>query len=42
MCESFEIAKLDKLKEEVMRCLVLKQKDVFVNLPPGFGKSMIF
>ena len=25
-----------------MRCLVLKEKDAFINLPTGFGKSMIF
>ena len=42
VCATFGIEKLNKQQEEAIRCVVLEKKDVFVNLPTGFGKSLIF
>ena len=42
VCERFGIQRLNRQKEEAIRSIVLDKKDVFVNLPTGFGKSMIF
>ena len=42
VCSRFNIEKLNKLQEEAMRCIVVDGRDVFVNLPTGFGKSLIF
>ena len=42
VCERFGIQKLNQQQEEAIRCIALENKDVFVNLPTGFGKSMIF
>ena len=42
VCEIFGIQRLNQQQEEAMRSIVLDKKDVFENLPTGFGKSMIF
>ena len=42
VCERFEIQRLNRQQEEAIRSIVLDKKDVFVNLPTGFGKSMTF
>ena len=42
VCERFGIQRLNREQEEAIRSIVLDKKDVFVNLPTGFGKSMIF
>ena len=42
VCERLGIQKLNQQQEEAIRCIVLDNKDVFVNLPTGFGKSVIF
>ena len=39
---SFRVARLNKLQEEALRLVVESKSDVFVNLPTGFGKSVIF
>ena len=42
VCERLGIQRLNRQQEEAIRSIVLDKKDVFVNLPTGFGKSMIF
>jgi len=42
VCGRFGIPNLNKQQEEAIKCIVEHKKDVFVNLPTGFGKSMIF
>ena len=42
VCEVFAIEKLNKHQEDAIKFLVEKKKDVFVNLPTGFGKSLIY
>ena len=42
VCERFEIQRLNRQQGEAIRSIALDKKDVFVNLPTGFGKSMIF
>ena len=39
---SFRVARLNKHQEEALRLVVESKSDVFVNLPTGFGKSVIF
>ena len=42
MCEQFKFSELNKHQKEAIVSAVLKKKDVFVSLPTGFGKSVIF
>ena len=42
VCERFGIQRLNRQQEEAIRSIVLDKKDVFMNLPTGIGKSMIF
>ena len=42
VCNVFGIAKLNKYQEDAIKYVVNEKKDVFVNLPTGFGKSIIF
>ena len=42
MCEQFKFSELNKHQKEAIISAVLKKKDVFVSLPTGFGKSVIF
>ena len=42
VCEVFAIEKLNKHQEDAIKFLVEKKKDVFVNSPTGFGKSLIY
>jgi len=41
-CEQFKFSTLNKHQKEVIISAVLKKKDIFVSLPTGFGKSVIF
>ena len=38
----FAVEKLNKHQEDAIKFLVEKKKDVLVNLPTGFGKSLIY
>ena len=40
--EVFAIETLNKHQEEAIKFVVENKKDVFVNLPTGFGKSLIY
>ena len=40
--EVFGFERLNKHQEEVLRLVVESKSDVFVNLPTGFGKSVVF
>ena len=40
--EVFGFERLNKHQEEALRLVVESKNDVFVNLPTGFGKSVIF
>ena len=40
--EQFKFSELNKHQKEAIISAVLKKKDVFVSLPTGFGKSVIF
>ena len=42
MCEKFRISELNALQREAITHFVLKKTDLFVNLPTGFGKSLIY
>ena len=42
MREQFKFSELNKHQKEAIISAVLKKKDVFVSLPTGFGKSVIF
>ncbi len=42
VCRVFGIAKLSTYQEDAIKYVVNEKKDVFVNLPTGFGKSIIF
>ena len=42
VCEQFKFSELNKHQKEAIISAVLKKKDVFVSLPTGFGKSVIF
>ena len=42
VCVVFAIEKLNKHQEDTIKFVVEKKKDVFVNLPTGFGKSLIY
>ena len=40
--EFFRFERLNKHQEEALRLVVESKSDVFVNLPTGFGKSVVF
>ena len=40
--EVFGFDSLDKQQEEALQSVFESQSDVFVNLPTGFGKSVVF
>ena len=42
VCEQFKFSELNKYQKEAIISAVLKKKDVFVSLPFGFRKSVIF
>ena len=42
VCKQFKFSELNKHQKEAIISAVLKKKDVFVSLPTGFGKSVIF
>ena len=39
---SFGFERLNKHQKEALRFVVESRRDVFVNLPTGFGKSVVF
>ena len=40
--EVFGFERLNKHQEEALRLVVESKRDVFVNLPTGFGKPVVF
>ena len=42
MCETFRISELNAFQREAIVQIVEKKTDVFVNLPTGYGKSLIY
>jgi len=38
---TFKIPELNLHQEQAIRKIILDKKDLFVNLPTGFGKSLI-
>ena len=40
--EFFRFERLNKHQEEALRLVVESKSDIFVNLPTGFGKSVVF
>ena len=42
VCQKFGITELNPLQEEAIASFVINKRDVFVNLPTGFGKSLIY
>ena len=40
--KAFGFERLDKHREEALRLVVESKRDVFVNFPTGFGKSVVF
>lgn len=42
VCQKFGITELNPLQEEAITSFVINKTDVFVNLPTGFGKSLIY
>ena len=42
VCEKHNLKELNKYQREALDQFVLKRRDVFVNLPTGSGKSMIY
>ena len=40
--EVFGFERLNKHQEEALRLVVESKRDVFVNLPTSFGKSVVF
>ncbi|XP_068676508.1 ATP-dependent DNA helicase RecQ-like [Montipora foliosa] len=42
VCEIFRIKKLRSHQEDAINHVVEKKRDVFVNLPTGFGKSLMY
>ena len=42
VCDIFGFEKLNKHQEEAIRQVVELKVDVFVNLPAGYGKSVVF
>ena len=41
VCETFKIVDLNAHQPEAIAYFVDKKKDVFINLPTGFSKSLI-
>ena len=42
VCETFKIVDLNPFQREAMEYFVKKKVEVFVNLPTGYGKSLIY
>ena len=42
VCKVFGISSLNKFQKDAIKCIVDEKRDVFVNVPTGFGKSFIF
>lgn len=42
VCQKFGISELNPLQEKAIASFVINKRDVFVNLPTGFGKSLIY
>ena len=42
VCDVFGFSTLNKYQKNALKFVIEKKKDVFVNLPTGFGKSVIF
>ena len=42
VCDLFGFSKLNKHQEEAIRYVVEMDSDVYVNLPTGYGKSVVF
>ena len=42
MAAKFKISSLNPLQKRAIKVIIDKKKDVFVNLPTGFGKSFIY
>ena len=42
MCEKFGITELNKYQKEAITQIVQRKTDVFINLPTGFRKSLIY
>ena len=42
VCEKFGLTELNKYQKEAILQIVQRKTDVFINLPTGFGKSLIY
>ena len=42
VCDIFGFEKLNKHQEEAIQQIVKMKRDVYVNLPTGYGKSVVF
>ena len=42
VCETFKLSKLSPHQQDAIMQIVEKNTDVFINLPTGFGKSLIY
>ena len=42
VCKVFKIAELNAYQQDAIKHIVEKNTDVFVNLPTGYGKSLIY
>ena len=42
VCQKFTITELNPLQKESIASFVINKTDVFVNLPTGFGKALIY
>ena len=42
VCDIFGFEKLNKHQEEAIQQIVEMKRDVYVNLPTGYGKSVVF
>ena len=42
VCDVFGFSTLNEYQENALKLVIEKKKDVFVNVPTGFGKSVIF
>ena len=42
VCQVFRIETLSRHQEHALNYIAIKKKDLFVNLPTGYGKSLIF
>lgn len=41
-CETFKIQELTPLQKEAIEVFINEKRDVFINLPTGYGKSLIY